>query len=134
MDEEQVAEPLPGGSLGYGLVGTAGEVFGRGGLYLPEGGFQGEVPAEASALQRTSQFAVMVAKNEHATAGFQQVQHGFQYAGTVRSMIDQVAKLDDETLRGDGVTEGIEITVHVSHNAKTMLANMGQNRFIKPWF
>lgn len=125
MYEQQIAQSLPCRGLGNGFIRAAGQFFGSGGLYLSERRFQWEVPAEASSFQSTAQFTVMIAEHEHAPAGFQQVQHGFQYTGTVRSMIDQIAKLDDETLRGYGMTESIEITVHVSHNAKTMPANMG---------
>ena len=125
MNEEHVAQPLPCRCLSDGFEGTVSEVFGCGGLNLFQGGFQREVTAQPPPFQRSAQLAVVIAENEHAPVRLQQVQHGFQHASTVRPVIDEISQLDDEALCGYGMAESVEITVHVSHNAKTMLTNAG---------
>src|SRR5689334_17771944 len=60
----------------------------------------------------------MVAEDEQAAPLVEQPMHDAERFRAVRSAIGQVPELDDETVRGDSISESRGVTMHIADNAQ----------------
>ncbi len=75
--------------------------------------------AEFFAHKCAAKLAVMVANQEQAAPFALDLQHQAQNARAVWPVIYQVPQLNDKTVRGHSVAEGVYIPMHIAHNAES---------------